>query len=141
MTKMLALFSLGFLMACASSPKSEDRFPASSRGLTEQDVMPGSIANISQLEILRDVVRSEIKGNRSDRESVAVMNKSLVAQGLPPITYGSRDYNLKGTSINGFAGSTPIGVEIIDGQYKYCLPCTIGWNSFQYGILKYEIKH
>jgi len=64
------------------------------------------------------------------------LNYELERKQLPLIDTDNEVF-LEEVFLNGIIGSDFVGVEINDGLHRYCLPCDLGWNYFDYGI--YEV--
>lgn len=115
--------------------------PSISFGFTlieESNLVHGSIATLEQLKNIDLIVKKELKSTNSDKESTEIINKELKSYKLPIINVESSDLEIKIVEMNGFASSTPIGISVVDGKHRFCLPCSNGWNSFEFGIQKWE---
>lgn len=115
--------------------------PATSFGfalIDQSTLIKGSLASVEQVKDIYPIVEQELNSKNSDSESILLINKALESRGLPLIDMESPDFDIKVIGVNGFTGTTSIGVRIVDGKHRFCFPCSNGWNSFEFGILKWE---
>lgn len=115
--------------------------PATSFGfvfIDQSTLIKGSLASVEQVKGIYPIVEQELRSKSSDSESISLINKELESRGLPLINIKSAEFDIKMIGVNGFAGTTPVGVRIVDGKHRFCFPCSNGWNSFEFGILKWE---
>jgi hypothetical protein len=100
------------------------------------EIMPGSLASEAQVAQLRLLVIEEIRSNRSNEESLALINAQLAAMKLPQIGPNPSIAIISG---NGFMPSTE-GAALEDGKHRFCLPCETGWNRYEMGIIPVKRK-
>ncbi len=98
-------------------------------------VNPASLATREQLEIIQKVLLMEISSKRSDEESLVIINANLKSLGLPEIK-ANPDIEVV-ESNGGFAGGAQ-GAVIKDDSHLYCIPCTLGRNRYEFGIMSLE---
>lgn len=94
-------------------------------------VHENSIADRAQLEQILMVVMEGIRSKRNNEESIHIINQSLRQLDLPEIKSNATIEVVHG---NGFSASIE-GAVIIDSTNKFCLPCKVGWNMYEFGIL------
>ena len=98
----------------------------------------GSLASKRQIKSLNIYLMS-IPSN-DPKVNAIQLNKQLAKVGLPTINVNSPSFKVNLAYMVGFSGSHVIGAEFYDGKHKFCLPCTIGHNNFQWGITKHYLR-
>ncbi len=92
----------------------------------------GSIVAKESLAQTYRVVLAELNSHATNEESAGRINVELARLQLPQIQF--KNMKIQFSQMSGFDSSDTVGVEITDGVNRFCLPCTLGHNSFAFGI-------
>ena len=107
------------------------------QSLLAENWLDGSLASRVQTRRLNKYLMS-IPSN-DPKVNALQLNKQLARAGLPTIEVDNPSFRVNLALMVGFVGSNVIGAEFYDGKHKFCLPCTIGHNNFQWGITQHKL--
>lgn len=103
-------------------------------------IVPRSLVTGEQILELYQIVYQKLNSSdTNDEQFVSSLNKILSGYKLPELNHSSKNLVIYSRGTIGFASSSPEGLEIRDGEWRLCLPCTFGRNNLVVGYIPYKL--